>query len=387
MLDRQTGVYTLVTRAHANWFGEAALKTSTFGEISSVSNDGRYVAFASSATNLIEEVGQGLLYLYDVQTDIMSRVIDGVGSPQLTPFAFSSDGQFLTFGSNSNGLVVGDSNNKSDVFLYNLQTKTTTLISVDSGGVVGGSDGRSWNPVISADGKFITYSSDATNLVAGDDNSQRDIFVRDLQAEQTFRVSVNSSAEQGNGFSEGQAISENGRYVTFYSMASNLVDSDTNSAQDIFLHDRQSGVTTRVSVDSNGNEVGDFSSSISNPSISLDGQFVAFVADAAGLVDGDLNEKADLFVHDNESGAIIRVSENVLGEDGDGHSGFYSTPVFTENGAFLIFNSEATNLVDGDNNGFGDIFRARNLLAPFEPLGEDIFGGPITGSFEKLEVH
>jgi len=379
MLDRQTGIYTLVTRAHANWFGEPAINTKINTSKSSVSNDGRYVAFTSQATNLIEGVQQGNLYLYDTQSDSMTWVISGNGS--LAQFAFSGDGQYLTFSSDTNNLVPGDSNNGSDVFLYNIQTKTTTLISVDSGGIAGGSDGRSWNPSISADGNFITYSSDATNLVAGDGNSQRDIFVRDIQAGQTFLVSVNSAAEQGNGFSEGSTISESGRFVAFYSMANNLVDSDTNSVQDIFVHDRQTGVTTRASVDSGGNGVSGY---VSSPTISSNGQFVAFTADSADLVDGDLNGKRDVFVRDIVNGSTLRVSENASGDDPDDNSGFYSFPIFIENGAYLIFDSSATNLVPDDNNGFGDIFRASNPFAPTEPTPDLIFGER-AGSFEPEE--
>src|SRR5882672_3921736 len=155
----------------------------------------------------------------------------------------------------------------------------TTRASVTTGGAQG--NGRSFVPALSADGRFAAFYSDASNLVAGDANSARDVFVHDGQTGETTRVSVDSSGAEANGDSFAPAISADGRFVTFSSAASNLVAGDANGANDVFVRDRQAGTTTRVSVAPAGAEANDGSYS---PSISSDGRYVAFLSDASHLV-------------------------------------------------------------------------------------------------------
>ena len=181
----------------------------------------------------------------------------------------------------------------------------TTRVSVDSSGLE--SNGSSRNAAISSDGRFITFMSGASNLISGDTNAADDIFVHDRQTGQTARVSVDSSGNETNEGSYSPAISSDGRFVAFSSYATNLVSGDTNGLIDIFVHDRQTGQTTRVSVDSSGFEAN--GESAEHPvEISGDGRFVAFSSDATNLVNGDTNGVTDVFVHDRQTGQTARVS-------------------------------------------------------------------------------
>jgi len=177
----------------------------------------------------------------------------------------------------------------------------TTIVSVDSSGAQ--SNNYSRFPSISADGRYVAFESEASNLVAGDTNGGGDVFVHDRQTGATTRVSVSSSGEQANDSSGAAAISGDGRYVAFYSYASNLVAGDTNGMIDTFVHDRQTGTTTRVSVDSSGAEAnGNSDDNYFAVSISGDGRFVAFMSEASNLVAGDTNGAIDIFVHDGQTG-------------------------------------------------------------------------------------
>lgn len=209
--------------------------------------------------------------------------------------AISLDGRYVTFYSYAWNLISNDQNLASDVFVHDRATGNTTLVSVSSSGVQG--NGNSLYPSISIDGRYIAFQSDASNLVVGDTNNRSDIFVHDLVAKTTVRVSVNSKGEQTLiAGSYSPWISANGRYVTFKSIADNLVDGDTKGWNDIFVRDLQTGSTTRVSVSSSGVE-GNSDSSI--PSISSDGRYVAFLSNANNLVIGDTNLADDIFVYDN----------------------------------------------------------------------------------------
>jgi hypothetical protein len=182
------------------------------------------------------------------------------------------------------------------VFVHDRQTGATERISVDSAG--GQTNGYIPQPeTISSDGRFVAFESDASSLVPGDSNGEQDVFVHDRQTGATERVSVKSSGGQANGPSHNNppAISADGRFVAFASFASNLVAGDSNGLLDVFVHDRQTGATERVSVDSSGGQAGGGSSG--GPEISADGRFVIFGSDASNLVPGDSNGSADVFVH------------------------------------------------------------------------------------------
>ena len=191
----------------------------------------------------------------------------------------------------------------------------TERVSLDSAGIEG--NGFSGYPTISADARFVAFSSDASNLVPGDTNLAPDIFVRDRQTGTTERVSVDSVGSQATGSSFEPAISADGRFVAFGSIASNLVPADTNGTRDIFVHDRQTGATERANVDSAGNEA---NAAAFLPTISGDGRFVAFSSDAGNLVPGDTNPASDVFVRDRQTGTTERASLDSAGGGGVGAS-------------------------------------------------------------------
>jgi Tol biopolymer transport system component len=229
-------------------------------------------------------------------------------------------------------------------------TGQTTRVSVASDGAQGNGDSEC--PSISADGRYVAFASLASNLVPGDTNGRMDIFVHDRLTGQTTRVSVASDGTEGNGDSGFPSISADGRYVAFASLASNLVPGDTNGTWDVFVHDRLTGQTTRVSVASGGAQ-GNGDSRF--PSISADGRYVAFQSYASNLVPGDTNGVLDVFVHDRLTGQTTRVSVASDGTQGDSYS-FGSS--ISADGRYVAFASYASNLVPGDTNGWADVFVA-----------------------------
>ncbi len=217
--------------------------------------------------------------------------------------SISSDGQSISFSSVESTMILGDGNGTTDIFFRNLTVGTTTRVSVDSDGIE--ADNFSNDPSTSSDGRYVAFTSNATNLVAGDANGQGDIFLHDTQLETTTRVSVDSAGLEADAFSINPSISSDGRYIAFTSYATNLVAGDANGQSDIFLHDTQLETTTRVSVDSAGLEADGFSDS---PSISSDGRYVAFTSEAANLVSNDMNGAPDVFLHDTQTAETILVS-------------------------------------------------------------------------------
>jgi Tol biopolymer transport system component len=268
--------------------------------------------------------------------------------------SISADGRYVAFSSVASNLVSGDTNGWDDIFVHDRQTGTTECVSVSSNGEQGNS--ISMYPSISADGHYVAYESLASNLVSEDTNDDWDIFVRDRQTGSTERVSVSSDGVQGNNWSEKASISANNRYVAFMSMSSNLVSGDTIvcyaeiSCPDIFVHDRQTGSTERVSVSSNGNQ-GNAESN--HPSISADGRYVAFMSYASNIVSGDTNGTSDVFVHDRKIESTERVSVSNDGSQGNSTS-FYL--YISAGGRYVAFMSHASNLVSGDTNNAPDIF-------------------------------
>lgn len=327
---------------------------------SAISADGRYVAFISEASDLVagDTNGSPDIFVRDRLSGTTTRVsVNSAGGQSETidyPLSnptMSADGRYVAFSSYASNLVVGDTNSLRDVFVHDRQTGVTTRVSVDSGGgqaVGSGSD----RPAISADGRYVAFGSGASNLVVDDTNGAYDIFVHDRQTGATTLVSVDSAGGQGNYISDFPAISADGRYVAFGSGASDLVADDTNSVADIFVHDRQTGVTSRVSVDSQGNQ-GD-RDSFYFPAVSADGRFVTFASESSNLVAGDTNGVFDTFVHDRVSGATTRVSLDSTGRQVADGSFIYSS--ISADGRYVAFESNASNLVTGDTNCVTDIF-------------------------------
>ena len=323
-----------------------------------ISADGRYVAFTSEARNLVDgDTNRTIdVFVHDCQTGETTRVSVTSNGDQaryggVSP-SISGNGRYVAFQSLSSDLVDGDTNGRMDVFVHDRETGQTTRVSVSSSGEEG--NDISWSPRISADGRYVAFESIASNLVEGDTNEAWDVFVRDRrQPGQTTRVSVSSSGEEGNGDSKWHDISPDGRWVAFSSEADNLVDGDTNENMDVFVHDCLMGGTTRVSVNSSGEEDTGCGAISRLPSISVHGDYVAFESAASDLVDGDINGKWDVFVHDCETGQTTRVSVSSSGEEGNCASSLAS---ISADGCSVAFESCADDLVAGDTNEFDDVF-------------------------------
>ncbi len=319
----------------------------------SISADGRYVAFESWAANLVAEDMNSVtdIFVRDTVANTTTRVSldssDAEGNSWSYFPSISADGRYVAFVSLATNLVAGDTNGTYDIFVRGTVANTTTRVSLNSSGAEGNS--VSTKPSISADGRYVAFYSGATNLVAGDTNGAYDIFVRDTVANTTVRVSLDSSGAQGNGDSSDPSISADGRYVAFGSVATNLVAGDTNGKQDIFVRDTVANTTARVSLDSSGAEGSDSYF----PSISADGRYVAFESWSSNLVAGDTNGVDDIFVRDTVANTTTRVSLDSSGAQGDDYSYF---PSISADGRYVAFKSLATNLVAGDTNGTYDIF-------------------------------
>ncbi|HEU5216602.1 MAG TPA: hypothetical protein VFU30_13790 [Gaiellaceae bacterium] len=296
----------------------------------SISDDGRYVAFRSDATNLVKGARPTSIYVRDLvkhKTELASVASDGTPANSFNFNAdISGDGRYVAFDSQATNLAPGD-DGTTQIFVHDRVTGTTTQASVDGSGTP--ANGESTDPSISADGRYVAFDSDASNLVPGDTNGVRDVFVHDLLTGQTTRVDVDSAGNQANEISDisirgggtfGPAISGDGRYVAFDSAAGNLVPEDTNTCTlanpqpvfdfpitgqcpDVFVHDLQTGATTRASLDSNGNQADGPST---DPAINGDGSAIAFFSVATNLVPDDTNtcgvfpnpgQCPDIFVH------------------------------------------------------------------------------------------
>ncbi|NUM43349.1 MAG: PD40 domain-containing protein [Anaerolineales bacterium] len=346
--DRQTGFTTLASVASD---GSQANGDSGYAHISA---DGRFVVFDTFATNLVPGDTNNArdVFVHDRQTGLTTRVSvasDGTeGNDSSTFGSLSADGQYVTFYSRASNLVPGDTNSTYDNFLYDRETGITTRISVASNGTEG--NDSSTDAVISADGHWAVFASDADNLVNGDTNGVADIFLRDLQNNTTARVSIASNSSQANGGSYVPVLSSDGRWIAFASEADNLTTGDTNLAEDIFVHDRLTGTTTRISVASDGIQ-GDGHSSYS--AISDDGRYLVFDSEATNLVAGDTNGAPDIFLHDQQTGMTTRVS---VASDGTEANFGSEVPALSGDGNIIVFQSEGSNLVAGDPNGTWDIF-------------------------------
>jgi Tol biopolymer transport system component len=333
----------------------------------SISGDGRYVAFESQASNLLpgDTNGTGDIFVRDTLLGATTRVsVSSAGSqanfessaPEITP-----DGRFVLFVSSASNLATSDTNNSEDVFVHDRQTGATTCVSVTASGATGsGASGPGTydsfhRRPITPDGRYVAFTSNATNLVAGDTNNSPDVFLRDRLAGSTLRVSVDGAGQQVIGTSSAPSITPDGRFVAFESTAVTLVVGDTNNTTDVFVKDLHSGTVVRVSTDSSGVQ-GNFLSF--DPSLSSDGRVVAFQSAANNLVAGDTNGIDDLFVKRLDTGATLRFNLRPGGAQSTAPS---RGAMLSRDGRFAAFWSEDPMLVTGDNNFATDIF-VRDLV-------------------------
>ncbi len=321
-----------------------------------LSADNRFIAFNSEASTLVPNDTNHSpdIFVHDRQTKKTRRVSVASDGTQAKPSwqshaAISANGRYVGFMSDASNLVPNDTNGGYDVFVHDLKTKQTTTVSISSDGSQNNGD---WNalPSLSADGRYVAFLSNASNLVENDTNKVDDIFVHDRKTKTTTRVSVASDGTQANKASWKLMISDNGRYVTFQSSATNLVKGDKNDRDDIFVHDLETKKTTRVSVATSGIQGNNGSW---HPKISADGRYITFWSSASTLVPNDTNVTDDAFVHDTLTHETKRISVASDGTQGNGSSG---RPSISADGRYIGFSSEASNLATNDDNGDADVF-------------------------------
>ncbi len=361
-----TGAAAQTTLVSAAAAGGPALGGASGQFAVALSGDGRIVAFESAATTLVPGDVNGLadVFVVDRLTRTTTRVSVATGGGEATGgasglggIALSGDGRVVAFESAATNLVPGDTNGLSDIFVHDRATGTTTRVSVASGGAQGtGTTGmRSRRPSVSADGRFVAFDSDLATLVAGDANGKADVFVHDRVTGATTRVSVATGGAEAVGDALGNirpSISADGRLVAFVSDAANLVSGDTNGFLDAFVHDRVTGETTRVSVRSGGAQA--TGADTFSVALSADGRYAAFDSEAS-VVTPDGNGDRDVFVHDRVTGDTVRVSVATGGAEADGPFGSRG-PSISRDGRYVVFESDAANLVAGDTNGVSDVF-------------------------------
>ena len=282
-----------------------------------------------------------------VQRVSMSRVGVEGNSDSYGP-SISADGRYVAFVSAADNLVPDDNNQHRDVFLYDRYTDEITRLSMGYDGAE--ANGPSREPVISRDGQVVAFVSLADNLVPEDSNGVEDVFVYDRSDQTLSRVSIGTEGQQANDRSVHPALSGDGRLVAFVSQADNLVADDENRASDIFVHDRVLEDTERVSVSSDGEPANKTSK---HPALSADGRFVAFQSRANNLDAADRDGLYDIFVHDRRTSTTELVSRNQEGSAGNHES---LRPSLSDGGRFVAFESWASNLVAGDENGYSDVF-------------------------------
>lgn len=349
----------------------------------SISTDGRFVAFDSTATNLVVGDTNGVrdVFLHDRDTDedgifdeagqisTIRVSVDGAGAERARASSVASvsgDGAWVAFQGNK-------SSGTSDILVYDVGAGVTRILSVDSAFVAGNSDHE--NPQLSEDGRYLVFESSSDNLVAADTNNEVDVFLVDRDVDEngtmdevggilTRRASVDSAGLEANDASRYPHVSDDGRHVVFASTATDLIASDTNNKRDVFLHDFGTGTTVRVS-ESLGGVEGDGESTW--PAISGDGRIVVFQTAATNLVADDTNNRRDVLVFDRDTDAddildevgataLYRASVDGNGAQANDDSGDVSRPVISTDGLFAVFNSAATNLVMPDTNGKRDVF-------------------------------
>lgn len=340
--------------------------------MASCSDDGQWVAFESSATNLLQPDNNGNLsdvLLRDMQTQQIVTVSVGPSGAQSNVTvgwtSISADSSVIVFESPSTNLLPGvPSTFTNECFAYIRVPGQLQFASISTAGVVASQNSDS--PKVSRNGRYVGFTSMAPNLVPNDTNGFLDSFVRDLLTGTTSRVSVTYAGQEGNGSSYEPQMTTTGRCVAFTSNATNLVPNDTNGAGDVFLRDLITNQITRVSVSASGQQANGGSGMryASRANISDDARYICFTSDASNLVPNDTNQKHDVFRKDTWTGAIERANVSTAGLQGT-YTSPYSNVIestMSSDGRFIVFSTDDTNLVPGDTNGSPDVFLRDTFL-------------------------
>lgn len=327
-----------------------------------ISANGRFIAYDSGASNLVKDDENGAydVFVRDTTHPRSERISVPAGGgwadgPSFRP-AISNGGRYVAFDSYATNMVADDQSGGFDVFVRDRDMKTTQRISTGVGGDE--PDGESTGAAISANGRFVVFESGADNLVGDDGNGFVDVFLYDRKTASTSLVSVGTGGSPADDLSDNADISANGRYIAFTSKATNLVANDTNgSIADVFVRDRIAGTTRIASVTSGGAQAMDDGSLYGT--ISADGSIVTFDSFSEGMVPGDSNFAPDVFAHDMSSGVTQRASVSSGGKQGN-HGSVASA--IGDSGRCVSFTTGADNLVKHDTNDASDIML--RTLAP-----------------------
>ncbi len=341
----------------------------------SVSNDGRYVVFQSEAQNLA--VGDTNLssdiFLRDRQLGITTIISVSTGGSIGNAASFnpviSGDGLFIAYASAASNLILNDPNGKVDVFVRNLATGQTRMVTVLSGGADGDSD----QPTISGDGRFIAFRSAATNLVAGDLGGFNDIFVRDMTGTSFELVSVSTLGAQADGPSDLPSISADGSRIVFTSTAANLAIPGAPTLN-VHLRDRNAGSTTLLNVGPSG--VSNLAAT--RPRISKNGEYVSFLSQSNNLTPGHSGAATDAFALQLSTGVIQRASPPITPEPSEPNSNILENGGISDDGRFIAFSTPASNLVAGDAGSLEDVFARDQLRDWFIDVDADQYGDVTT---------
>ncbi len=323
----------------------------------SLDASGRFVAFESLATNLVpgDTNATADIFLRDRRRRTTVRVSVGTNGNEGNGFsiapALSNDARYVAFVSSATNLVPGDTNGFVDAFVRDRRAGTTSRVSLATGGAQSNGD-VTLSPALSDDGRFIAFASRATNLTP---QGAPGLFVRDRRAGTIALASASSAGVAGNagGVAGGIAMSRDGRFLAFDSASTNLVSNDTNGTPDVFVRDLVRGRTERVSVSSSGSQ-GNGSSGL--PSISADGRFVAFGSSSTNLVNGVTTGVTRVYLHDRLTGTTRLVTRTFDGNPPDFGGG---QPALSGDAEVIAMQSLASNLVDDDTNGVTDVFTQR----------------------------
>ena len=290
----------------------------------------------------------------------------------------SDDGRYIAFSSEGDNLVAGDDNGVSDVFVRDVLNESTIRVSVASGG--GQANGRSYLTDISPDGRYVVFFSEADNLVGGDGNGAWDVFLHDIQGMTTERVSLGTAGAEGDGDSTRAFVSADGRYVAFESDAANLVTDDDNARRDVFVRDRTGSTTTMVSVDSQG-RAGNEGSYVCD--LTADGRHVGFHSFADNLVQAPATERwvRNVYLHDRDTGTTAIASTDISGLAST--SGSYGCSLTAD--AQLVAFESADVFFAGDKERIQDIYVKDMLSGVLEKVSEGEGGLPATAdSFQPM---
>jgi Tol biopolymer transport system component len=354
--DRQTGKTSLVSVAID---GGPSVGSSVNP---SMTPDGRYIAFETFADDVapgdenanedivVRDMVTGSTELASLTSDESQTV--GANQWSTTP-SISEDGRYVAFLSVATDLAPGDFADTTDVFVRDRQAGTTDIVSLTSTGEFS-QGGENFGPAsISADGRFVAYYSRATNLVPNDSNDTTDVFLRDRLLQTTTRASVGPGGVQADGGSGQPALAANGKFLAFQSGATNLLASPTDdSLSDVYVRDLTAGTNELASITTTGTDA----ASSAFPAMSHSGRYVVFQSLAPTLVPSDTNLANDVFVRDVLDNTTRRVSVSTGGAEGNGSSGGRSVSAISSNGQHVAFDSRASNLVPNDNNGVLDVF-------------------------------